>query len=501
MGTRSIHGIEIRTIRNAELYPLLRAIRGFSELSAEDAQCIGEAQEVRVPGNVDFYHRDEDGLSFWLLISGEIQIFKMEQDGTRTMVAHLHEGESFGEVALLGGAPSVRASAHAVVDSRLVKIHGDDFWRLLSTCPTVRQTILQNMAHRLGSYNALQLQREKLVSLGMLAAGLMHELNNPGSAARRAAAQLREALQTLPEICLRLSQLSLDEKQMQCMRHLQNDVMMHLRPKPASTLEESDAEEELSGWLGGLGVKDAWKLAPMLVAAGWRRKDVECTEGSFEADTLAETIQWLQGFASSMQSLATIEESLTRVTDLVLAVKRYAYEDKNTLHEVDVREGLQSTLTILGHKFRHKEVAVEKQFETDLPRIRTCGRGLNQVWTNLLDNALDAAPQGSKVILRVWSEPGVVCVAVHDSGPGIPEEARRHIFEPFYTTKPVGVGTGLGLDIAYRIVRGQYGGNISFDSQPGSTEFVVRLPLNTESCPSAHDEPPAQDTNGKCSTQ
>jgi signal transduction histidine kinase len=464
------------------LYPLLQKIRGFSELTAEDAQCIGEAQEMRVPKHLDFYNRDEHGLSFWLLIEGEIQIFKLEQDGSRTLVAHFTGGESFGEVALLGGAPSVRATAHAVEDSRLIRMEGESFWSLLGTCPRVRQTILQNMAHRLGSYNALQLQREKLVSLGMLAAGLMHELNNPGSAARRAAAQLRETLQTLPEISLRLGQLRLDEEQMQCMRHLQNDVMMHLRPKPASTLEESDAEEELSDWLTELGVKDAWKLAPMLVEAGWRRKDIECTKDSFEAETLAETIQWLQGFASSMQSLATIEESLTRVTDLVIAVKRYAYEDKSTLHEVDVHEGLQSTLTILGHKFRHKGVTIEKQFGADVPRIKTCGRGLNQVWTNLLDNAADAAPAGTKIVVRTWSEPGAVWVGIRDFGPGIPESERGHIFEPFYTTKPVGVGTGLGLDIAFRIVTGQYGGKISFESRPGMTEFFVRLPLDGESC-------------------
>ena len=482
MGIQPNNGMETRVIGNAELYPLLREIRGFEGLSAADAACIGEAQELRVPKNTDFYNRDEHGISFWLLISGEIQIFKQEPDGARTLVAHFSGGESFGEVALLGGAPAVRATAHALEASRLVRIETDAFWRLMSTCGKVRQTILQNMAHRLGSYNALQLQREKLVSLGMLAAGLMHELNNPGSAARRAAAQLRETLQTLPEISLRLGQLRLDEEQMECMRHLQHDVMMHLRPKPASTLEESDAEEELSDWLTELGVKDAWKLAPMLVEAGWRCKDIECTKESFAAETLAETIQWLQGFASSMQSLATIEESLTRVTDLVLAVKRYAYEDKSTLHEVDVHEGLHSTLTILGHKFRHKGVGVEKQFGADVPRVKTCGRGLNQVWTNLLDNAVDAAPEGSKVTVRTWSEAGAVCVAIHDAGPGIPESERRHIFEPFYTTKPVGVGTGLGLDIAYRIVTGQYGGKISFESHPGSTEFVIRLPLDGESC-------------------
>ena len=485
MGSQANQAIETRTISGVELYPLMRRVRGFTQLSREDLSCVGEVEELRVPKGEEFYHHGEENISFWLVIEGEVQVVKVEDDGSRTMVAHLKSGESFGEVTLLGGAQKVQASCVAAESSQLIRIDAETFWKLLSSCPVVRQTVVQNMGHRLGSYNALQMQRQKLVSLGMLAAGLMHELNNPGSAARRSAAQLREALQTLPETCLRLSQLSLNEEQMQCMRHLQNDVMMHLRPKPASTLEEADAEEEMSEWLAGLGVKEAWKLAPMLVAAGWRQRDVECAKGSFEAETLAETIQWLQGFASSMQSLATIEESLTRVTDLVLAVKRYAYEDKNALHEVDLHEGLQSTLTIMGHKFRHKQVEVEKQFDPGLPRIRTCGRGLNQVWTSLLDNAVDAAPEGSKVTVRTWSEPGMACVAIHDTGPGIPESERRHIFEPFYTTKPVGVGTGLGLDIAHRIVTGKYEGKISFASEPGSTEFVVRLPLEANGCATA----------------
>ncbi len=471
--------IETRTIPGSELLPFLQEVKGFQGLKSEDLLCIDHVQMMHVPQGQNVYNQGPDELSFWLLIKGQLQIFKEESDGTRSLIATLSGGESFGEVPLLSGAQGVMATCHAVEDSTLIRLESESFWHLLGTCPTVRRTILQNMSHRSGAYNALQLQREKLVSLGMLAAGLMHELNNPGSAARRAAAQLRESLQTLPEVCLRLSQLALSAEQVECMRYLQNDVMAHTKPKPASSLEESDAEEELAQWLEGLGVQDAWKLAPTLISAGWRRKDLECTQGSFRDETLAETLRWLQGFIASMQAVSTIEESLTRVTDLVLAVKRYAYEDKNTLHEINVHEGIHSTLTILGHKLRYKQLQVEKLFDSDLPKVKTCGRGLNQVWTNLLDNAIDAAPEGSTLTVRTWSEPGYVCVSIGDQGPGIPEQEQKHIFEPFYTTKPVGMGTGLGLDIAYRIVTGQYKGEISFASQPGSTEFTVRLPIMT----------------------
>lgn len=470
--------IETKTISGGELLPFLQKVKGFEALTLEDVLCIDQVQMMLVPKGSDVYNQGPYALSFWLLIDGQLQIFKNETDGTRSLIATLSGGESFGEVPLLSGAQTIMATCHAAEDSVLIRMESESFWHLLGTCPTVRRTILQNMSHRSGSYNALQLQREKLVSLGMLAAGLMHELNNPGSAARRAAAQLRESLQTLPEVCLRLSQLSLNGEQVECMRYLQNEVLAHTKVKPASSLEESDAEEELTQWLEGLGVQDAWKLSPTLVSAGWRCKDIECAKGTFQDEALGETLRWLQGFVSSMQAVTTIEESLTRVTDLVLAVKRYAYEDKNTLHEINVHEGLQSTLTILGHKLRHKQLNVEKVFEPELAKVKTCGRGLNQVWTNLLDNAIDAAPEGSTIKVRTWGEPGYVCVGIHDEGPGIPEQARKHIFEPFYTTKPVGVGTGLGLDIAYRIVKGQYSGEISFESAPGSTEFTVRLPID-----------------------
>jgi signal transduction histidine kinase len=174
----------------------------------------------------------------------------------------------------------------------------------------------------------------------------------------------------------------------------------------------------------------------------------------------------------------TIEESVARVTDLVLAVKKYAYDDKNREREIDVHESIQSTLTILAHKFRQKQLSIRKVFGAEMPKIKTKGAGLSQVWTNLLDNAIDASPEKGEIMIRTWMENGRACVGIADQGKGIACEYRDHIFEPFFTTKPAGVGTGLGLDIAHRIVVGQFGGEITFTSEPGRTEFVVRLPEN-----------------------
>jgi len=190
-------------------------------------------------------------------------------------------------------------------------------------------------------------------------------------------------------------------------------------------------------------------------------------------------LNWLEALISSMQLVGTIEESIARVTDLVVAVKKYAYDDKNRAREIDLHDSIQSTLTILAHKFRHKQLTVEKLFANNMPTIKTTGTGLSQVWTNLLDNAIDASPEGGKLTIRTWIEGNNACVGIADEGTGIPLEFRDHIFEPFFTAKPAGIGTGLGLDIAHRIVVGQFNGKIIFDTEPGRTEFIVRLPAAT----------------------
>jgi len=195
-------------------------------------------------------------------------------------------------------------------------------------------------------------------------------------------------------------------------------------------------------------------------------------------------LSWLDALASSMQLVGTIEESIGRVTDLVYAVKSYAYEGKGQKQTIDVNNSIHATLVILGHKLREKEIVLEKDFDSTLPPLQSECTGLNQIWTNLLDNAIDAVPQHGHIRIRTWSEPSTadpkhphidLCISVSDDGAGIPLESQAQIFDPFYTTKPVGVGTGLGLGIVQRIVE-QYGGTVTFSSEPGNTEFRVRLP-------------------------
>ena len=254
--------------------------------------------------------------------------------------------------------------------------------------------------------------------------------------------------------------------------------MAHVgEPPPAlSALEQSDREEELAGWLDELGVENAWRMAPTMVHVGWCQTHLVCARETFSPGILSDALNYVHALISSLQQVGTVEESIARVTDLVGAVKKYAYDDKRR-GSVDVRDTLVSTLTILGHKFRQKGIHVDQSLPPGETKIACVGAGLSQVWTNLLDNAVDAAPENGQVGVRLWTEGGQVCVAIRDNGPGIAPEHQSRIFEPFFTTKEVGVGTGLGLDIAHRIVVGNFRGEIRFTTEPGRTEFEVRLPM------------------------
>jgi signal transduction histidine kinase len=268
------------------------------------------------------------------------------------------------------------------------------------------------------------------------------------------------------------------------MLELQEQALSAAQPLRMNSLEQSDAEEALAEWMESAHIENAWKLAPTLVSIGIDSRELECARTEFQGSAFSDALSWLEAMVSSMQLVATIEESIGRVSDLIHAVKSYAYEGKGQRHAIDINDSIHATLVILGHKFREKEIVLEKEFAPDLPVLEAECSGINQIWTNLLDNALDAVAPKGHIKIRTWAESipqssGVVrnylCASVTDNGTGIPLTCQRQIFDPFYTTKGVGVGTGLGLGIVHRIVE-QCGGRILFSSEPGNTEFIVRLP-------------------------
>jgi signal transduction histidine kinase len=420
---------------------------------------------------------------YWVVVDGEVRAERQEPDGTRTLIAIAHAGEGFGEAPLLtGGAKSIFrlvTSTPAV----LVRFKADDFWSLLACCPAARKVILADVAVRMQAYQVEALHREKLVSLGTLAAGLMHELHNPGSAAKRAASQLRENLLRLQQLSLRSSSHPKTPEQLECIKGLLEHAVSGCRMKAMSSLEQADEEEEMGQWLTSAGVENAYSIGPVLVGMGFERDELACARAFFDPPAFSDSLNWLGSLVSSVSLVCAIEESITRVSDLVMAVKKFAYDDRSAARELDVHDSLQSTLTILGHKLRLKQIGVEKRFAASPSVIQTRGSALSQVWTNLIDNAVDASSEGGQIDIATWVEPenngapARLAVSIADRGTGIAPDVLPHIFEAFFTTKSQGSGTGLGLEIVHRIVTQKFGGTIDVESEPGRTQFTVRLPM------------------------
>ena len=481
---------EIQIVRNnvvetlsEELIAQLRKVPILSSLKDEELHCLEGVREIHLNKGEAVARQGEVAHFFWILLEGELRIHQTQPDGSDVTFAMIETGNTFGELPLLTNVPNL-ASVESTGSSQLLQLDEEQFWSLMTSCPEVRKAILGNMASRFQKMQSVTVQQEKMASLGTLAAGLMHELNNPGSAARRAASQLRENLTRMHELSLKFKERDLTTEQKHCMFDLQKQALAMKQPLMMNSLDQSDAEEALATWMESANIANAWKMAPTLVSIGINAKELERVRKDFEGPLLSDALGWLEALVSSMQLVNTIEESIGRVTDLVKAVKTYAYEAKGQRQTIAINDSIHATLVILGHKMREKEIVLEKNFATDLPPLHTECSGLNQIWTNLLDNAIDAVPQHGQIRVRTWAEKKSaspndshvdLCISIKDNGVGIPLESQPQIFDPFYTTKPVGVGTGIGLGIVQRIVE-QYGGTIRFSSEPGNTEFVVRLP-------------------------
>jgi signal transduction histidine kinase len=472
---------------SATMRERLRAVPILASLPDDELECLKDSREVDIAEGEFIARQSEIARFFWILLSGELRIYQALPDGREQHIGTIPAGTAFGELPLLSNTPNA-GNIRAAAPCELLQFDEQQFWNLMTVCPGVRKAVLGNMAYRFQKFQSMIIQQEKMASLGTLAAGLMHELNNPGAAAVRAASQLRENLMRMHKLTAKFSKASLSDEQKQCMYELQEYALAKEQPLRMNSLEQSDAEEALAEWMETANVEDAWKLAPTLVSIGMAPGDLQCAREEFPGPFFSDALSWLEALVSSMQLVSTIEESIGRVSALVKAVKSYAYEGKGQKQSVDINESIHATLVILAHKFREKQIAIEKNFSPGLAVLQSECSGLNQIWTNILDNAIDAVGQNGHIRIRTWEEETAadekiaasktrhyLCIAIADDGPGIPLESQPHIFDPFYTTKAVGVGTGLGLGIVQRIVE-QYGGTITFASEPGNTEFRIRLP-------------------------
>jgi signal transduction histidine kinase len=377
------------------------------------------------------------------------------------------------------------ASARALRPSRLLEIPADGYLEWISSISPANSVIVSVLVQRVKSAETLLLQREKMAALGRMAAGLTHELNNPAAAASRAASQLSDAVAEASDAVAGLMRESLTPQQLDHLAGLREEALGRAarvgggRAHAHDPLKHSEMEDEVAAWIDARAIEGGWHLAPSLVEADLDTTWLDAFAAAVPARALDHALRWLVASMSISRLLREIDSSTARVSELVAAVKSYSYMDRAPVHDIDIHEGIESTLTILSHKLRGIEVV--REYDTNLPPIQAHAGELNQVWTNLLDNAADALNGQGRITVRTWKEDGYVMVEVADNGPGIPPHVQPRIFEPFFTTKPASKGLGLGLDISYRIVAGRHSGDIRVQSSPGDTRFQVCLPIGSPS--------------------
>lgn len=454
-----------KTPSDPALFPVLE------EEHLEKLEACGTVLKL-MPEQVLFKEGDPTQ-SFYVVLDGQIKITK--QVGVEELVITIHQrGEFTGDLNMLTGGIS-QATGTSVDVSRLIQFQ--DFKELLKNCPSSIDLFVPALAERSKELEIKLRQQEKLAALGKLSAGLAHELNNPAAAGRRAAKQLNNAIASLQQNMLSLRGKHFSVNHRQILAKLQQEAISQINSKLSlSPLEQSDREDELADWLESLGVNDAWELSPSLVSARIEQSQLANLAQEMESAAFTEALVWLEATITMNDLVNEVEQSTSRISDLVGAIKNYSYMDQAELQFVDLHEGLDNTLKILHHKIKYG-VTVNKKYGADIPKVSAYGSELNQVWTNLIDNAIDAMDGKGELTICTALENNCVLVEIIDNGTGIPIELQPRIFEPFFTSKEVGEGSGLGLDISRRIVVQKHKGHLRFESEPGKTNFQVRIPL------------------------
>jgi signal transduction histidine kinase len=365
-------------------------------------------------------------------------------------------------------------TGRAVSDGRLLRFPASLFADLIQKMPELAKRLVGVMSDRIREATRLEQQRDRLAGLGKLSAGLAHELNNPASAAKRAASQLRDTLKRIKDASHELGRRELTPAQKSEIEKLESSLTQGDEPPP-NTLTISDLEDQIDSLLRGHGQNDLWQLAAELAQRGIKPLAVESLFENLDADTARAALVRIAASLEVAGLLKEIESSTSRISDLVRAIKEYTFMDQSPRQNVDIVKSLETTLTILNHKLK-RGITVQREYQPIPLLVDSFGSELNQVWTNLIDNAIDAMSGRGELRVRTYRDDGCVVVEIGDNGPGISPEIKSHIFEPFFTTKGVGEGTGLGLDTVQRIVR-KHRGNIQVNSKPGDTRFQVWLPL------------------------
>jgi signal transduction histidine kinase len=462
----------------------LRELFLFTDLSDEQLDWVcRHADVVEVAAGAEVFAEGDDALCFWVLLSGTVAVSQLiggervEFSRTDQVGVYLGAISFYLAESMENGYSS---TARAVTDLRLLAIPAVELEEVFRAWFPMPVHLLQGLALGTRRGRAIIGQRERLLALGKLTAGLTHELNNPAAAAARATSALRDRVAGMRHKLAMLAEGKLDKDALLALTGLQEEFADRVHEAPElSAVQESDREDELGDWLDEHHVAGGWDLAPVFVAGGLEVPDLERVAAGAPPDCLDASLRWLAYTVETESLLREITDSTSRISALVGAAKQYSQLDRAPYQVVDIHEGLKATLVMFGGKLG-SGVRVVKDLDRSLPKIPAYPAELNQVWTNIIDNALGAMDGSGTLTVRTALDGDRLLVEIGDTGPGIPPEVRKRVFEPFFTTKGVGEGTGLGLDVSWRVVVNRHHGDIRVESEPGDTRFQVRLPLTEE---------------------
>jgi signal transduction histidine kinase len=463
----------------------LKAVPAFAELTPEQLAWLaahGELAEYG-PGESIFESGQpaedmvvvlEGSVEILFAVGGQLVPAITQRRGTLTGMLPFSRMRTYSGSGRAGGA------------TRLFRLHQSHFDEMLRVAPPLGPRLVSLMTDRVRESTRLTQQREKMLALGKLSAGLAHELNNPAAAVRRDADAIGEQIARLPELTRLLLVCGPEVESIAetiAKTVALTDAIVASRSaggeRSPSGLERSRLEQAVGTWLDSCGVSESWMLVDVFVEAGLGPDDLRDIGGDLSPSARASLMSWLAAVLGARRLAEDIRTASARISELVGSIKVYSHMDRSGERQrVDVREGLDSTLVMLGHKLKRKRVSLDRDYSPDLPRVSAFPGELNQVWTNLVDNAIDAMDEGGVLRVEAARDGGTAVVRIIDNGTGIPREIQSRIFEAFFTTKPVGEGTGLGLDIVQHIVAQQHGGRVDVESQPGRTVFTVRLPID-----------------------
>lgn len=434
---------------------------------------LAQAQELALKSGETYFREGDPAEAMFVILEGQIQV--RGEIGGETVVLMLLPGNVTG-VLPFSRMKQFTVGARAITDARVLRYPSSHFPELIQKMPELTQRLVGLMSDRIRETTRREQQRDRLASLGKLSAGLAHELNNPASAAKRAASQLREVLIKMRDASHELGKRGLTPEQKSEILNLEKQFAQSDNVPPPDALAMSDLEEQLDSLLRSHGQADMWQMAADLAHRNIKPQQLESLFATLDKDTARAALVRIAASVEVATLLNEIESGTSRISDLVRAIKEYTYMDQTPLQNVDIVKSLETTLTILNHKLKHG-VTVKRDYQKIPLLVNSFGSELNQVWTNLIANAIEAMHGEGELRVRTYREDDCVVVEIADNGPGIPADVQPHIFEPFFTTKGVGEGTGLGLDTVLRIVK-KHRGDIQVNSKPGDTRFQVWLPVS-----------------------